>query len=570
MSNQDEILFQGTTICPGIGIGVVIKLEEINEVQRINLRLDQIKDELNRYTDAVHRAQKRLHEHVEGMHENPYLSTSQILTIHELILNDKQFHDAVLQRISKDSINAEWALLDETRRILSGLTKSGDSYFTARSEDILDMTRYLITALSPHSDVMIEENLRLKAGQVIVTSNLFVSEVLKAHRYGVRGVATESNALTSHAAILLRSHNIPSVGVIDGMLGHAKQGDRIIVDGLKGMVILRPRTEIIKKYHALMEKQKKRGGKLLTPPIVTNTADGTPIHLFANVDHYNQIKYVISNRLEGIGLFRTEFLAVADERIPDEEEQYSIYKRTIDESGGRRVIFRTFDLGADKLANPLEQCTGSNPALGMRGIRRHLFLHPEELYVQLRALLRAGQGTTIDILIPLVTKVDELVQVKGKLERIKKELAVEKKEAAYRVRLGAMIEVPAAAFAIQEILPQVDFVNIGTNDLIQYFMAADRDNEAVMNYYGDLYNSSFLSLLQFIIERAMKMKRENDIAICGEIASNQACVPLLIGMGYRSLSISPILAQTIRDVIVSLNLTEMKEIDSLPKGESYC
>jgi len=547
-----EVRLEGISICPGIGMGRVYMAQTVQKVPQYFIDKSQIENEQGRYRRAVDEIKESLHEHVELTHKSPYFNTSQILKIHELMVEDKQFHDAIHMRIARDNKNAEWAVYEESERILDGLDKSGDEYFQARSEDILDMVSNIISALSGSKVI----NQKSAEKIIYYSTHLYVSDVMKAKKDGILGFVTESSALTSHAAILLKSYNIPSVGAVKGRKSQIQQNDTIIVDGIRGTVIIHPSITIIRKYTSEINELKRNAGKKYGPPLAEKTKSGIPVHLLANIDHDSQIKHVISERLEGIGLFRTEFLVLAGGRIPDEEEQFITYKRVIDSLPSRRIVFRSFDLGADKFHYQLEKCRGNNPALGIRGIRRHLILHPEELRTQLRALLRAGYGKRIDIVIPLVTKTDEIIEVKKHIELVKEKLVTSGQNFTSDIRLGAMVEIPAAAIAIEDLLSEVDFINVGTNDLLQYVMAADRDNEAIINYYGDSNNKAFLYLLKFIIEKAKKVHRSEDISICGEIASDTAYTPVLLGMGYRSLSISPVAAQKIRSAIAEIELTE--------------
>jgi len=547
-----EVRLEGISICPGIGMGRVYMAQTAQKVPQYFIDKSQIENEQGRYRRAVDEIKESLHEHVELTHKSPYFNTSQILKIHELMVEDKQFHDAIHMRIARDNKNAEWAVYEESERILDGLDKSGDEYFQARSEDILDMVSNIISALSSTT----ERQSEITGKIVYYSAHLYVSDVIKAKRDEIRAFITESSALTSHAAILLKSYNIPSVGAVKGLRSYIQQGDRIIVDGTRGILIIHPSPATTKKYTAVLESLKKSAEKRYSQPLALKTKNGTPIHLMANIDHDNQIEHVLSSRLEGIGLFRTEFLVLAGGSVPDEEEQFKTYKRVLDSLPARRVVFRTFDLGADKFRYQLEKCRGNNPALGIRGIRRHLILHPEELRIQLRALLRAGHGRVVNMVIPLVTRIDEITDVKKRIELIKKELSDEGADFTSDIRLGAMVEVPAAAIAIEDFLSEVDFINVGTNDLLQYVMAADRDNEAIMDYYGDSNNKSFLYMLKFIIDRAKHVNRCEDVSICGEIASDTSYIPLLLDMGYRSLSISPVAAQKIRSAIAAIDLTE--------------
>ena len=554
----NEVTLEGTTICPGIGIGEARILSEDINVPRIQIGSGRVDDEQKRYTRAIQTVIDNLDTHIEDRHDRSLYNTQQIFKVHELMAKDEQFHGAVLNRISSEHKNAEWAIFDESEKIIKKLEASRDSYFQARVEDVLDLVNNILTVLSLSSETYTPDAMTLNETQILISANLYTSHIIKSNRSQIQAFATESSAFSSHAAILLKSFGIPAIGGIKGLKTSVQNSDRVIIDGINGLVIIRPCPGTLRKYHNLAQKQKRPPVGKKYRPIEMRTNDGTRIQLMANIDNHHQVDLVLRNSLEGIGLFRTEFLILTADSFPDEDEQHVVYRRVVEALSDRYLVFRTFDLGADKITPGLERCSGKNPALGVRGIRRHLLYHPEELHTQLRALIRAAAGSTIGILFPMVTTVNDIIEIKKDVEKVHEELRAEGKTFSSHVKLGAMIEIPAAAFAIQDILKEVDFVSVGTNDLIQYFMAADRNNEAVL-HYGNSTNKAFSYLLRFMIENASEMGRVDDITICGEIASDPHLIPLLIGMGYRSFSISPVSAQSIREVISNIDLSALNE-----------
>jgi phosphotransferase system enzyme I (PtsI) len=549
----EGIVLEGVTICPGIGIGDAHIMSEDINIPRCRIDDSRIKREQNRYKTAVKLVIDNLHEHIEECHDCSLYNDNQILKIHELMINDKQFHEAVLNRILSERKNAEWALIDEYESIISKLISSRDTYLQARAEDVLDQAYNILKAISMNEKKYKSNLSPSNDNQVVISRYLYVSQIIKSKRSHANGFATESSALSSHAAILLKGYGIPSVGGIKNLKTSIKNGDRVIVDGIKGQVIVRPGTDTVLKYQNLEKKLISPRSLKKYRSINMKTLDGTRIKLMANIDNHHQVGLVLRNRLEGIGMFRTEFLILTANRVPDEEEQHVIYRKVVKALSDRHLIFRTFDLGADKIIPGLDRCTGRNPALGVRGIRRHLLRRPEELHIQLRALLRAAAGTTLGILFPMVTNLNDIIEIKKHVEKVKEELRVEGRPFSSHIKLGAMIEIPAAAIAIQDILSEVDFVNVGTNDLLQYFMAADRDNEAVF-HYGDNKNKAFSYLLHFMIKKAAEMGRERDVTICGEMASDPSLITRLIDTGYRSFSITPVYAQSIRRIISNIDL----------------
>jgi phosphotransferase system enzyme I (PtsI) len=556
----DEVVLEGITICPGIGIGEAHILSEDINIPRIQIVSGQVDDEQKRYTRAVQTVIENLPKHIEDCHDCSFYDTHQIFKVHELIAKDEQFHEAVLNRISSEHKNADWAIFDESENIIKKLEASRDAYFQARVEDVLDLVNNILAALSRSSETYNSDAMTLKDTQILISANLYISHIIKAKRSRIHAFATESSAFSSHAAILLKSFGIPAIGGIKGLKTSVKNGDKVIIDGIRGLVIIRPCPVTLRKYHNLEKKQKRPPEGKKYRPIEMRTNDGTRIQLMANIDNHHQVDLVLRNSLEGIGLFRTEFLILTSDRFPDEEEQYGVYRRVVEVLLDRHLVFRTFDLGADKVMPGLERCTGKNPALGVRGVRRHLLHRPEELHVQLRALIRAAAGTTIGILFPMVTTINDIIEIKKHVEKVKEELHVEGKPFSSHVKLGAMIEIPAAAIAIQDILKEVAFVSVGTNDLIQYFMAADRDNEAVLRY-GNNMDKAFLYLMRFMIDKVADIGRVSDVTICGEMASDPHLIPHLINMGYRSFSISPVYAGSIRKVISDIDLNISKTVN---------
>ena len=548
-----EIRLKGITICPGIGIGRGRVLDREVAVSRNQITHDHVQSEQRRYSEAVKMVTDSLHEHIEKAHSDSSLSASLILKNHEAILTDKQFHDAVRARISAEYKNAMWAIEVEAQQIITGLEASRSPYLKSRAEDIRDLVESIVDALSPRPETYKKVLPQRGESEVLISGNLFPSEVMEARRFRSVAFVTESAVLSSHAAILLKGFGIPAIGGVKGLRESAVDGDRVIVDAINSVVIIRPKPETVQEYITLKRELEIPEALPLSPPIGSRTKDGVDVRLMANINNPDQIQLVLRNRLEGVGLFRTEFFVLEAESFPTEEEQYEIYHRVFTAAGGRQVVIRTFDIGGDKQIAGLHYCTGQNPALGVRGVRRHILRRPEELQTQLRAILRAAVGFPVGILLPMITTVDDIREVKRLFQNVKEELRARNDTFSAEVQLGAMIEVPAAAISISDILAEVDFVNVGTNDLLQYFVAADRDNEAVLKY-EDFESRAFLWLLHFIIERAAESGKEKDVTICGEIASHPQLVPLLLGLGFRSLSITPTSAQSVRNAIADTDL----------------
>ena len=553
---RDEVTLKGTTICPGIGTGCAHALDREIRAVRNAIEIGQVPAEQERYTRAVQAVIDRLREHIDEVHDGFLPDALLILRAHEAMLADDQFHEGVHRRISTDHKNAEWALTEEAEQLIRQFEATRDAYLQARSEDVRDLVDHVLAVLSQPREAWHTTAPKLTGSQVLISSRLYPSAAMVAQRYAAAGFATESRALSAHAAILLKGFGIPAVGEVSGLTGAVDDGDQVVVDGMDGLVILRPQLATLRRYAAI--KHEMEGAVDVGPPVECRTADGIQVRLLANIENPHQVRLAFQKGLEGIGLFRTEFFVLMSGCCPPEEQQLHIYREVVSAAAGRFVAIRTFDIGADKQSPALHHAPGQNPALGVRGIRRHLLRDPMELRSQIRAILRAAVGGEVGMLLPMVTTVDDVREAKGHLEDAKKELRSEGAAFSDAVKLGAMIEVPAAAIAVRDILEEVDFLSIGTNDLLQYFMAADRDNDDVVQY-NDAESSAFLWLLKHIIVEAAAVGREGDVTICGEIASRSDLVRGLIRLGYRSLSISPATAPAVRAAVAETDCTESSQ-----------
>ena len=535
-----EVVLHGTSICPGIALGRIHMVDIDISIPQTRIDPGQIASEQERYTQAVEAAKQHLRNHVESMHTGSSLEAQAIFEIHQAILADESFHDLVRNCIGQQSMCAEFCLDQEAQTVITQFNNMRDPYLKSRGEDIRDMAQNLLAFLLGESG---GHQHSIQANDILVSRHLHSSEVIRIHQAKGLGFACESSALSSHAAILLKGFGIPSIGKIETLLERVDEGTPVVLDGDRGILIANPSAQTLDEYKARAETAAHKEAPISPQPCTTEK--GEWITLRANIENPEQATLMLAHGLEGVGLFRTEFLITPGGQMPSEEEQYLAYRSVVETAAGRRVNIRTFDIGGDKQMGIGCRCTGRNPSLGIRGIRRHLMVNPDELRIQLRAILRASHGFDTALLIPMVTTLGEIARTKRILTEVKKTLRKEGAEFLGSIKFGVMIETPAAAIATRDILSMVDFVNLGTNDLLQYFMAADRDNEQVVDY-NDPASPAFLWLLEFILAEAGKIGRKDDVAICGEIASNLEMVPRLLKMGYRSFSIAPVVADQFR------------------------
>lgn len=547
---MDEVVFHGTSMSPGIGFGTACVLDVSHEIHHKSISDKSVLREKERLYRVVEDAKAQVGSHVKTAHHILDEDLTRILKAHEMMLEDEDFIQNVERRIVEEKKNLPWAIEEEVTALVGRFEAMRDPYLRARAEDIRDLGHILLEILSGEDEgkEKKEEPPEWRGNKILITRTLYPSVVMKAQEDGVIGFVTESPLLHSHSAILLKGLGIPLVGAVDNLCGNIGNGETVIVDALEGKVIARPKTATKKKYEELtisLESVSKTGG---SRPIKITSMDGVHIKLLANIENPNQLPLVLRGRLEGVGLFRTEFMTLQNRSVPSEDEQYAVYRDCADTLGTLPLVVRTFDLGADKNISGLEQCGGMNPALGVRGLRRHILFDPSELHTQLRALLRASPGAGFGILFPMVTNLDEVETVKSVLKKIEEELKEKERASSARPRIGVMIETPAAAMIVEEILSRVDFISVGTNDLLQYFAAADRDNPYIISYY-EPRSLSFKRLLSHIISEAKRIGRGEDVTLCGEMAGYPEYLPMLLRMGYRSFSISPANADIIRRTV---------------------
>ncbi|MCK5676814.1 MAG: phosphoenolpyruvate--protein phosphotransferase, partial [Verrucomicrobia bacterium] len=372
------------------------------------------------------------------------------------ILADESFHDLVRNCIEQQGMCAEFCLNQEAQTVITQFNSMRDPYLQSRGEDIRDMAQNLLAFLSGEPR---GHQHPIQPSDILVSRHLHSSEVIRIHQAKGLGFACESSALSSHAAILLKGFGIPSIGKIETLLERVDEGTPVILDGDRGILIANPSAQTLEEYKTRAEMEAQREAP--STPQHCTTEEGRPITLRANIENPEQAKLMLAHGLEGIGLFRTEFLITPNGQVPSEEEQYLAYRSVVETSAGRRVNIRTFDIGGDKQMGIGCRCTGRNPSLGIRGIRRHLMVDPDELRTQLRAILRASHGADTALLIPMVTTLGEIAQTKRILTEVNQTLRKEGAEFLDTIKLGVMIETPAAAIATRDILSKVDFINLG-------------------------------------------------------------------------------------------------------------
>jgi phosphoenolpyruvate-protein phosphotransferase (PTS system enzyme I) len=546
---DDETTLEGRVISPGAAFGyaVVEQLLAPLSCEAPRLGGDSVESEVGRLNHAIQEVRATLEQHVKEVHAPQDSDLQEIIAAHLQMLDDWRFFETITERIRNDRIPAEHAVERAFKVVADRLVSGGDRYLQARAEETRDLCQNIRRSLGKAHRPPLPVGSRQPA--IIISSSLSATDVLRARRNNAAAFVTSSNTLTSHGAILLRSSGIPSLGAIDLEDQSIESGVPVLVDGILGKMIIRPsestRRAVIRRSSVALRGVEDG----IEPPRTVEMKSGGEIRLLCNIDHPSQAGLCLKQRLSGIGLFRTEFMVMEAGRIPSEEEQVGFYGSVLDQVGDRPVMIRTFDLGGDKTVPGLHRCNGANPALGVRGLRRHLLRHPEELKAQFRAILRAAAGHRVGILLPMVTHAGDVRAARVLLREARAELASRNERFNDEVLLGAMIEVPSAALNIAEIMPLVDLVSLGTNDLLQYLTASDRDNEEVGQYL-ELETSGLRSMIELIVGEARAQGRAGDVAVCGELASTVEGARLLAELGIRALSVSPLSAPAIRAALV--------------------
>ncbi len=546
----------GLGVAPGVGIGrAVCVAGRAAEVFRLPIAAARVDAEIDRLRAAVERAQKELDTTRKRAGEELGKELAEIFEAHTLMLDDQAFLGRIEQCIREEQVNAEWAVHTTTEELERRFEALDSPHHKARIEDLLDVAQYLLRFLAGHE--------RPKFGGfeddvVVVAGDLTPSEAVRLGRERVVGFAIEGGGPTSHTTIIARSLHLPLVAGLHNVMDLVGSEERIIVDGGEGQVILDPSPELVEQYErrrldqAQEERLKTRSRKQRAV-----TRDGVEISLLANIDLPEEIHEAVAFGASGIGLYRSEFLYIEKSpELPSEQEHVELYSRLLEEISPHPVTIRTFDLGGRKLAQEVLDTREANPVLGLRGIR--LTLARRDIFkIQIRALLRAGSAGQLKIMIPMVSAVEEVLQFKALVEEARAELVSEGLEACCDFELGVMIEVPSAALIADALAREVDFFSIGTNDLIQYAMAVDRNNEHVSYLYRPLH-PAILRLISQTVGSAVRAGI--DVSICGEMAADPRHAPLLIGLGLRSLSAGPRAIPELKKRILELSAEECGQL----------
>lgn len=549
-----EIMFHGIPASPGIAIGIALVVRDSRHVVleddgRI-LSEDEIPNEINNFTAALERTKEQISDLKEHLGSSVEAG---IFDAHLLIVDDKMLMQEVVTAIRRERRSAGPVFSEIIRKYIAAISAVNDQYLKERAADVADVADRILGNLNGKERRLLDQ---LPGLRIVISHDLAPSDTAMLDRENVQAFVTETGSRTSHTAILARSMKIPAAVGIRNITSSIRNGDTIIVDGFLGAAIINPKQETLALYAKKEAFREQLYNELQREnSLQAETVDGYRIKIAANIDNVERLGDIASAGASGIGLFRTEYLFMGG-KIPSEEEQFEVYRKTVEAVGGEAAIIRTLDLGGDKLSAQLDFGHEPNPFLGQRSVRLCL-AHPELLIPQLRAILRASAYGCIKLMFPMITCEDELDKIHSILDGVRRDLRAEKKSFDESMEIGAMIETPAAALFVDRLAEKCDFFSIGTNDLVQYTMAVDRGNEKVANLYRPSH-PVILRLIRQIVEAAER----NGIwvSVCGEMASDPRYIPILIGLGVQELSMSSVSIGMARRVVRRLSMAQAEEL----------
>ncbi len=541
---------KGIAVSPGVALGKVALFNRAKMiVEKKRVEPDLIETEKKRFLAAVQKSKDQLISIRERF--DPKESGDdhlQILNFHLMMLEDELLCEDVIRTIEKEQINAEWAITSVLSKKSEALHSIEDVYMRERLADIHYLGQRILRNLHGIHDEIPD----LNEDSVLVAHDIGPVDVVGFAKHHAIGFATDIGGSTSHSAIVARSLGIPTVMGLEDITLKVSPGDSIFIDGFKGIVIVNPTEQELKEFKKRKKEYQALERKLRSyVSLPGKTLDGKEIRVNANIEMADEVDLAACYGAEGIGMYRTEFLFINSASFPTEEEQFEDYKRVISALSSRSVTIRTLDIGGDKFPLGREPSSELNPALGLRGIR--FSLKDEKIFrAQIKALLKASMFGKVRILIPMVSSIEEIIEVKGIISRVATEL-----NSPPQWEIGVMIETPSAAIMASEIADEVDFLSIGTNDLIQYTLAVDRINEHV-SYLFSPFHPAVLRLIKGIIEAANQ--KGVKVGVCGEMAGQLHCVPLLVGMGVDELSMNVHAIPKVKKLLNSITEKGSREI----------
>jgi phosphotransferase system enzyme I (PtsI) len=555
MVQKYKYFLEGISASPGIAIGRVYLLSGGSiKIEERDLDDAEIDPEIEKLQNAISKAKEDVILLRERATKKLGFENGKIFDVHQMLLEDNIIIDQIIESIRTEKKNAELVFFRYMTHYQAKLEQLNDEYLKERAADIIDVKRRVIRHIQGKRHDYLAA---LSEPRVIIARDLTPSDTLMLDRKKILAFATDFGGRTAHAAIMARALEIPSVLGLEHITDVVLQNSLVIVDGNNGQVIIEPSPATLEKYRGLQREYDNYEEKLsYFKELPCRTLDGKDIELSANLEFPAEIESVLSHGAKGIGLYRTEYLYLAKDQLPTEEEQYAAYKSVAEQIAPNSVIIRTADLGGDKSPNSLEMPQEENPFLGWRAIR--ICLRETEMFrTQLRAILRASVSGNVKMMFPMISCIEELKQCLDLLEETKQELREKGIPFDEEIEIGTMIEVPSAAVMTSVIASKVSFLSIGTNDLIQYTLAADRSNERIAYLYEN-FPPAVIRLIKQIVDAGHR--RGVWVGMCGEMAGDPKAILFLIGLGLDELSVSPVAIPKIKQIIRSINYSEATQI----------
>ena len=539
--------FQGKSVYKGIAMGPIVVFKK-NDYQVKRTRIEDTEAEVKRVDEALKASQEQLQKLYDKAVREVGEASAAIFEVHQMMLEDEDYLEAIQNMIRTEQVNAEYAVAVTGDNFAEMFASMDDDYMKARSADIKDISERLVRNLSGQGDV----DLSSIEPSVIVADDLSPSETVQMDKDKILAFVTVHGSTNSHTAILARMMNIPALIGVKMDLEAFQSGMTAVVDGFQGIVTFDPDEETKVQTETKMQEEAEKLKLLQELKGKENvTLDGRKINIYANIGSVGDIGYVMENDAGGIGLFRSEFLYLGRNDFPTEEEQFQAYKQAVQMMAGKKVIIRTLDIGADKQVDYFNLGNEDNPAMGYRAIRICL-RQPEIFKTQLRALLRAAVYGNLSIMYPMITSTEEVKKIYEIVAEVEEELKAQ--EIQYKIpEQGIMIETPAAAIISDKLAEMVDFFSIGTNDLTQYTLAIDRQNEKLDEFYNP-HHEAILRMIQMVVDNAHKCGKW--AGICGELGADATLTEQFVRMGLDELSVAPSMVLKLRKIVREMKVEE--------------
>lgn len=556
--NGKEKIFKGIAAAPGVSVGkVFVHVENELYIPHYRIDLDEVEGEIRRFEKALLQTRHEISEIRNQVAARLGEEEAQIFDAHLLVLEDPALIDETISELKEQRWNVEHSFQKTSQKYIEAFQRIDDEFIKERLNDIKDVSRRILFNLIGETMASLEN---MDQRQIVVSHDFTPSNAAGIPGEFLQGFITEAGSRTSHVVIMAKAANVPAVVGVHNILKELQNGDEVILDGYEGLIVLNPSEDSLYKYGESKKQRDSQEQEFLKKsgePAITR--DGVEIAVMANIEGNNELPRVLETGSDGIGLYRTEYLFLKTGSFPPEEVQFEAYREVVAAMGASPVILRTFDLGGDKVLQRKDLVgKEDNPFLGCRAIRFSL-LFPQVFKDQLRAMLRASAHGNLKIMFPMVSSLDELIEANTLLDEVKSELKENGVDFDPALEVGIMIEIPSAAIICDILARHCDFFSIGTNDLMQYMLAVDRGNERVAHLYEPAH-PALHRLLKQVLDNARD--RDHPVSMCGELAGDSQFIPLLIGLGLRSLSVPPHFVPSVKHQIRNLSVEETREVAS--------